>query len=73
MARILDSATHAYPDATVTYAELPEMFSEKAELKTTIGGDADSDALKRILSQPLKAALTIEKPKKGGAGPGGVP
>lgn len=61
---LLDAAQTLYPEGGVAYADLPEVFSEKSDLRTTIGGDAQNDALQRALAQPVKLTLRIEAPKK---------
>ncbi len=62
--QILAEAKNQYPDSNVGYTDLPELFSDKSDLKTSIGGDAENDALQRVLAQPLKVGLKIESPKK---------
>lgn len=65
---LLDAAQKLNAESSVAYADLPEVFSEKSDLRTTIGGDAENDALQRALAKPVKLTLRIEAPKKAGAG-----
>jgi ribosomal protein L39E len=50
-------------DYDVSYVNLPEIFSEKSELKTSIGGGSDSDAIRKVLQEPLLIQMQAVAPK----------
>jgi hypothetical protein len=54
----------AFPDGDVSFSELPGIFTDTGELKTTIGGAGQDDAFQKMMTEPLKLDVTVVGPKK---------